>query len=288
MVNKTPIKRFAGEFSFLSNMYRIEPITIGSLTFISSENFYVAMKFMDQSKRIHVTTLAPKVAKNWANNKKKADERNIRADWLNVRLGVMEFILRHKFNSKKLRELLLGTGDRELIEGNYWNDTFWGVDLKDKEEPGYNHLGRLIMSLREELIANPDVDLVSNYHSVSKRPIIGKIIVVNRRKEREDVYVGRNSGLGNPYAVHNGDYTNEDSMRMFDDYFKKHVLGTPSSKGYPIAKKIMLWIKNGYDVKLGCFCKKHCYGTSAYDEDKTICHADFIKNTLEIEIEKNY
>lgn len=288
MTNNTPIKRFVGEFSFLSNMYRIEPITIGSLTFISSENFYMAMKFMDQSIRLKILDLEPKHAKNWANNKKKADKRNIRSDWLDVQLQVMEFALRHKFNSKKLRDLLLGTGKREIIEGNYWNDVFWGVDLKDEDEPGYNHLGRLIMLLREELIDNPDCDLVSNFTFIHKRPVMGKIIVVNRRKEPEDIYVGRNSGLGNPYAVHNGDYTNEDSMRMFDDYFKKHVLGSPSSKGYPLAKKIMLWIKNGYDVKLGCFCKKHCYGTTAYDEDKTICHADFIKSAIEEEINKSY
>lgn len=35
----------------------------------------------------------------------------------------------------------------ELIEGNYWHDTYWGVC----EGVGENHLGKLLMEIRNEL-----------------------------------------------------------------------------------------------------------------------------------------
>jgi predicted NAD-dependent protein-ADP-ribosyltransferase YbiA (DUF1768 family) len=37
----------------------------------------------------------------------------------------------------------------ELIEGNYWGDIFWGIDMNLDE--GQNILGRLIMKIRKEI-----------------------------------------------------------------------------------------------------------------------------------------
>jgi predicted NAD-dependent protein-ADP-ribosyltransferase YbiA (DUF1768 family) len=42
---------------------------------------------------------------------------------------------------------LLETGDAELIEGNDWGDTFWGVC----GGKGNNFLGKLLMEVRKEL-----------------------------------------------------------------------------------------------------------------------------------------
>jgi hypothetical protein len=46
-----------------------------------------------------------------------------------------------------LKQLLLATGDKELIEGNTWGDTFWGVC----NGIGQNHLGKILMAKRTEL-----------------------------------------------------------------------------------------------------------------------------------------
>jgi predicted NAD-dependent protein-ADP-ribosyltransferase YbiA (DUF1768 family) len=43
--------------------------------------------------------------------------------------------------------MLLATDDEELVEGNWWNDTFWGVCRGD----GENNLGKIIMKVRDEL-----------------------------------------------------------------------------------------------------------------------------------------
>jgi hypothetical protein len=41
------------------------------------------------------------------------------------------------------------TGNTELVEGNHWHDTFWGVDATTGE--GDNGLGQILMQVRMEL-----------------------------------------------------------------------------------------------------------------------------------------
>ena len=62
----------------------------------------------------------------------------------------MERILRVKFSSPDLKEKLLSTGDRYLVEGNSWGDVYWGVC----GGKGINMLGKLLMQIREELRSN--------------------------------------------------------------------------------------------------------------------------------------
>lgn len=62
-------------------------------------------------------------------------------------LLVMRDLLQQKFSNGILREQLLATGDQELIEGNTWGDTFWGVCNGE----GQNVLGKMLMNIREEL-----------------------------------------------------------------------------------------------------------------------------------------
>jgi predicted NAD-dependent protein-ADP-ribosyltransferase YbiA (DUF1768 family) len=63
----------------------------------------------------------------------------------------MEDLVRLKFTTHPdLCERLLTTGDAELIEGNSWNDTFWGV-CRGK---GRNELGKVLMKVRSELAAS--------------------------------------------------------------------------------------------------------------------------------------
>ncbi len=49
--------------------------------------------------------------------------------------------------NERLKRLLLATGDAELIEGNDWGDTIWG--MCDGE--GENLLGKILMKVRDKL-----------------------------------------------------------------------------------------------------------------------------------------
>lgn len=83
-------------------------------------------------------------------SKKAGRNVSLRPDWDSVKVGLMEGIIRAKFTQNVgLAEKLTATGDRELVEGNSWHDLFWGADGKTLE--GENHLGRILMKIRDEL-----------------------------------------------------------------------------------------------------------------------------------------
>lgn len=77
---------------------------------------------------------------------KLSKEIRLRPDWGEVKISIMEDLIKIKFEDKDLKEKLLQTGDSEIQEGNTWGDTHWGVDLESGE--GKNLLGQMIMSTR--------------------------------------------------------------------------------------------------------------------------------------------
>lgn len=137
------IDHFRGEYAFLSNFWEI-PVTYQGLTYGSNEAAFQAQKCMTKEERLPFTEMRPAMSK-------KAGRRvQLRADWEDVKLSIMEDIVRAKFTQNEdLKQLLLATGDLVLEEGNTWHDTFWGVDVKTQE--GENHLGRILMRVRQEL-----------------------------------------------------------------------------------------------------------------------------------------
>jgi N-glycosidase YbiA len=64
-----------------------------------------------------------------------------------VKDSIMLGAVRNKFAAGELRELLLGTGDRPLVEASPF-DSYWGCGRSGK---GKNRLGELLMQARAEL-----------------------------------------------------------------------------------------------------------------------------------------
>ena len=135
------IDKFDGEFAFLSNFY---PCTVrdGKLTFPSTAHYFQAMKTLDMVERIYNSRAATP-----GESKKMGRSVKLRPDWEEVKLSVMETALRQKFADPELAAMLTATGDEELVEGNWWNDTYWGVC----RGVGENNLGKLLMKIRSEL-----------------------------------------------------------------------------------------------------------------------------------------
>lgn len=72
-----------------------------------------------------------------------------RRDWDTVKLDVMYKALLAKFTEyERLRQLLLSTGDRKLVEHTF-NDSFWGDG--GGTGSGLNHLGKLLERVREHV-----------------------------------------------------------------------------------------------------------------------------------------
>lgn len=131
------------EHEYLSNFYEI-PVTYRGLTYPSNEAAFQAQKCMTEEEKLSFTAYSPTKAKH-------AGRRvQLRPDWNEARLVVMEEIVRAKFvQHPELAARLVSTGDRLLIEGNNWRDRFWGVDSRTGK--GENHLGQILMKIRAEL-----------------------------------------------------------------------------------------------------------------------------------------
>ena len=141
--DKMTISSFEGYFRFLSNFYPCKIKMGDGIIYPSSEHAYQAFKSKSLSERKVISRLSsPQEAKR-AGKKLRARE-----DWEFVKLSVMESIVRIKFTTDPfLKTKLVNTGDRELIEGNWWGDTFWGVC----KGIGQNNLGKILMKIRKEL-----------------------------------------------------------------------------------------------------------------------------------------
>ena len=140
--------------NWFSNMLRMEiPLRFPYAEFWAVENFYQAMKTTDIKTRIHISKLTPHQSKRYG---RKVE---LRPDWDDIKLQVMEFGLRRKFSpgTKALQNLQNTKG--EIVEWNNWGDTYWGAIatlttdgtiIPVEPRKGLNNLGKLLMKIRDE------------------------------------------------------------------------------------------------------------------------------------------
>lgn len=134
------IESFRGYNGFLSNMYP-SPITLGGVHYTCAEAAFQAVKLADKSARKMFEGLTGSEAK------KLGRKIQLRPDWESIKINVMRWIISEKFKQNpELRMKLYRTRNFELIEGNTWGDTFWGVC----NGKGRNWLGRILMEYRDE------------------------------------------------------------------------------------------------------------------------------------------
>ena len=138
------INRFDGKYFFLSN-FSASPFRIDYVLFPTMEHYFQANKADNQNDYLHIA-----YATTPGEAKRLGRKIQLRPDWEKIKDNVMLTGLRKKFADPELRSLLLATGDEELIEGNYWGDTYWGVC----NGVGQNKLGKLLMQVREEIKNN--------------------------------------------------------------------------------------------------------------------------------------
>jgi ribA/ribD-fused uncharacterized protein len=138
---------FRNNFSFLSNFYE-HPFELDGHVYKTAEHAYQSYKTLDEEERDWIRNLPdPKTAKLFGSRIK------IRKDWDEVKDKIMLYIIRSKFSDKYMSDLLLNTGDEELVEGNYWHDNYWGncTCSKCKDIEGQNKLGKILMKVRDEI-----------------------------------------------------------------------------------------------------------------------------------------
>ena len=133
------IDSFTGDYEFLSNFYNC-PVIYNGLRYQNSEAAFQAQKLKSNMDRVPFTKLNPSQAKRLGR------QIQLREDWEEVKLEHMKAILLCKFEQNpELKEKLIATYPHELIEGNWWHDTYWGVC----NGVGQNNLGKILMELRD-------------------------------------------------------------------------------------------------------------------------------------------
>ena len=137
------IDSFSGKNHFLSNFYHPITVEYEGMDYISSEHAFQAAKTTDPMKRRLIQSCStPGKAKRMGKSISPICD-----GWDNLKLTIMQEILDIKFSDELLASMLLATGEEELVEGNWWGDTFWGVC----GPKGENNLGKLLMVLRERI-----------------------------------------------------------------------------------------------------------------------------------------
>ncbi|MEI5908520.1 NADAR domain-containing protein [Bacillus spongiae] len=111
----------------------------------TSEHYFQAKKFIgtEYEEEIRRSDSPMEAAKKGRDRSKP-----LRKDWENVKDDVMRKAVLTKFTvHKDLQQLLLSTGDQEIIEKTS-NDYYWGCG---KDGSGKNMLGIILMEVREQL-----------------------------------------------------------------------------------------------------------------------------------------
>ena len=135
------INCFRGKYFFLSNFYPAK-VCYEGLMYKSAEAAFQAAKTLDNDTRIAFTKFNASIAK------KEGRKIPLRKDWEEIKFKVMYDIVKDKFSrNKKLKSLLVQTGNEYLQEENTWGDRIWGTC----NGYGQNMLGHILMQVRNEL-----------------------------------------------------------------------------------------------------------------------------------------
>ena len=144
------ITRFIGEHAFLSN-WHIASFSVNGKLYPSVEHAYQASKASTESEHEII-----RHAKTPAEAKKLGQSIVVREGWHESKVSLMRDFVRAKFDNPLLQELLVATGDAELVQDNKFNDRFWGTC----GGVGQNWLGKILQEVREEVIKKRGEDMI--------------------------------------------------------------------------------------------------------------------------------
>ena len=132
------------EYGWMSN-FSAHGVDLDGRYWPTVEHYFQAQKFLGHA---HAERIA--AARRPHDAARLGRERSVplREDWEQVKDEVMRRAVRRKFEMHAdIRELLIGTGDEELVE-NAPGDYYWGCGA---DGTGRNMLGRILMQVRAEL-----------------------------------------------------------------------------------------------------------------------------------------
>jgi len=132
------------EFTNFATQY---PIQLDGRSWPTTEHYFQAQKFIGTPYEEAIRR-QPNARGAFDMSRNPSVSHWRRGDWDQVKNDIMLKCLKAKFTQhKSLKKLLLGTGDKRLIEHTS-NDSYWG---DGRDGSGQNKLGKLLMQVRKEL-----------------------------------------------------------------------------------------------------------------------------------------
>jgi ribA/ribD-fused uncharacterized protein len=134
------------EYGYFSN-FSAHPVRLKGRTWPTSEHYFQAQKFAGTPYEEDIRQAnSPMIAARMGRSRKHP----LRRDWEGVKDAIMREAVLAKFTQHDdIRAALLATGGVEIVE-HTTNDSYWG---DGGDGTGRNVLGRILMSVREELRA---------------------------------------------------------------------------------------------------------------------------------------
>lgn len=140
---------FGGAHAFLSNFFTEPDGT-------TVEHDFQAAKTDDLEWKVRILS-----ATTPGKAKRLGRQAPLRPEWESVKVSEMRSLVLRKFwdhwdAPARLSDLLVDTGDSEIVEGNHWHDNFWG-DCRCQEcakTVGQNHLGLILMDVRALIVGS--------------------------------------------------------------------------------------------------------------------------------------
>ena len=130
------------------------PVPMYGEYFKTAEHAFQYTKFMDTNEKVAYAILnasTPEDARNIAHYFKSERIPN----WSEIKYDVMEKVLKTKVEKNEfVKRILLDTKDYIITEQCIDEDTDWGLDNNNQ---GENHLGKIWMKIRQELIDKNDI-----------------------------------------------------------------------------------------------------------------------------------
>ena len=124
------------------------PIEMEEVHWSTVEHYYQAQKFVSSADERIIPLIYAAPTPQEAAAIGRSSHLQLRSDWEIVKTDVMRAAVLKKFlTHAAIREVLLVTGDELLVE-NSPTDYFWGCGA---DHTGENHLGKTLMSVREEI-----------------------------------------------------------------------------------------------------------------------------------------
>jgi N-glycosidase YbiA len=128
--------------------FSLHEIYIQGTYWATVEHYYQAQKFVGSKDAAIIPLIHAAATPEEAAALGRCGTRQLRKDWDLVKRQIMrEAVLKKFLTHADIREVLLKTGDELLVE-NSPTDSFWGCGVN---KAGLNHLGKTLMSVREEI-----------------------------------------------------------------------------------------------------------------------------------------